>query len=176
MSSDSALVVVDVQVGLMREAYQKDEVLQRIASLLEQARASSTPVIYVQHNEPGGELEPYTPDWQIHPTVQPRADEPVVQKTAPDAFYQTSLQEELEARGIKRLVITGVQTEYCVAATAQRAVAQGFDVLLVSDAHTTFDSKTLTAEQIIAFYNAASNGFWAGDHVIRVKASSDILF
>ncbi len=176
MSNDTALVVIDAQVGLLRDAYNKDEVLQRIASLLEQARASATPVIYVQHNEPGGELEPHTPDWQIHPAIEPREGEPVVQKTAPDAFYQTSFQEELAAGGIKRLVITGMQTEYCVAATARRAVTQGFDVLLVSDAHTTFDSKTLTAEQIIAFYNTSSHGFWAGDHVIRVKPASDILF
>lgn len=176
MSNDTALVVIDAQVGLMRDAHCKDEVLQHIAALLEQARASATPVIYVQHDEPGGELEPHTPDWQIHPSIEPQAGETVVRKTAPDAFYQTSFQAELEARGIKRLVITGMQTEVCVAATARRAVAQNFDVLLVNDAHTTYDSKTLTAAQIIAFTNASSDGFWAGDHVIRARAASDILF
>lgn len=177
MSTDTALLVIDVQVGLMKDAHRRDEVLQHIASLLESARASATPIVFVQHNDdPGGDLEANTPGWQIHPAVAPQEGETVVQKASPDSFYQTRLQKELEGRGIKRLVVTGAQTEYCVDTTARRAVSQGYDVLLVSDAHTTLDSKTLNAEQIIAFYNAASNGFWAGEHVVRVKPASEILF
>lgn len=179
MSTDTALVVIDVQVNLMKNAHQRDEVLRTIGQLLDQARASGTAVIYVQHNdEPGsgGDLETGTPGWQIHPAIAPRADEVVVQKASPDSFYQTRLQEELEARGIKKLVVTGGQTEYCVDTTARRALTQGYDVLLVSDAHTTLDSKTLSAEQIIAFYNHASHGFWAGDHVLRVRSASEIAF
>src|SRR6266581_6448392 len=175
MSTDTALVVIDAQIGVVGEAYHHDEVLSNIQLLLGRARSSGTPVLYVQHNERGG-MEPGMPLWQIHPAVTPREGEPVIQKESPDSFYETRLQEELEARGIKRLVITGGQTQYCVDTTVRRAVAQGYDVLLASDAHTTEDSDTLSAEKIIAFYNETLNGFWAGEREVRVQAASEIHF
>jgi nicotinamidase-related amidase len=177
MSIDTALLVIDVQVSLIKDAYQGDEVLQNIKHLLKRAHASATPVIYVQHNaDPGGELETNTPGWQIHPLVAPREDEVVIQKASPDSFHLTRLQEELEARGIKRLVVVGMQTECCVETTTRRATSQGYDVFLVSDAPTTFDNKTLTAAQIIAFCNEALNGFWAGEHIVRVRPADEIVF
>ena len=175
MSTDTALVVIDVQMGVVGQAYHLDEVLENINLLLDRARSSGTPVLYVQHNERGG-MEPGEPLWQIHPAVTPREGEPVVQKESPDSFYATSLREELAARGIKRLVIAGSQTQYCVDTTVRRAVAQGYDVLLASDAHTTDDSQTLPAERIIAFYNETLNGFWAGEHTVRVRPARDIHF
>jgi nicotinamidase-related amidase len=175
MSSEIALLVIDVQGDVVGTAYHKDEVVRNIQKLLEQARERGVPVIYVQHDG-SQDLVPYTPGWQILPEVVPRADEVVVRKESPDAFHQTRLQEELEARGIKRLVIVGGQTEVCVCSTARRAVSLGYDVLLVNDAHTTIDSRTLSAAQIIAFYNEALNGFWAGDHVVRVHPTREIIF
>jgi len=175
MSKDTALVVIDAQMGVVGEAYQHDRILENIRLLLDRARSSGTPVLYVQHIEQGG-MEPGTPLWQIHPAITPHEGEPAIQKESPDSFYETRLQEELEARGIKRLVITGGQTQYCVDTTVRRAVAQGYDVLLASDAHTTDDSQTLPAEQIIAFYNETLNGFWAGEHRVRVQPTSEIHF
>ncbi len=173
MSTDTALVVIDVQMGVVGEAYHRDEVLENIQLLLGRARSSGIPVLYVQHNEPGM-MEPGMPLWQIHPAVAPHENEPAIQKESPDAFHETRLQEELEARGIKRLVICGSQTQLCVDTTVRRAVASGYDVLLASDAHTTDDSKTLPAEKIIAFYNETLNGFWAGEHRVRVQPASEI--
>lgn len=175
MNENTALVVIDAQVGVVGEAYQHDEVLENIKGLLSRARSNGTPVIYVQHNEPVY-MEPGMPSWQIHPTISPREGEPIIQKESPDSFHETHLQEELAARGIKRLVITGGQTQMCVDTTVRRAVAQGYDVLLVSDAHTTDDSETWPAERIIAFYNETLNGFWAGEHRVRVQPSSEIRF
>lgn len=175
MSKDIALVVIDAQVGVVGEAYHRDEVLEKIQLLLDRARSSGTPVLYVQHIEQGG-MEPGMPLWQIHPAITPHAGEPAIQKESPDAFHETRLQEELDARGIKRLVITGGQTQYCVDTTVRRAVAQGYDVLLASDAHTTDDSQTWPAETIIAFYNETLNGFWAGGHKVRVQPASEIHF
>lgn len=177
MSTETALLIIDVQVGLIEDAYRRDEVLQSIQLLLERARAQGTPVIYVQHEEvPGQQLEANTPAWQIHPAIAPRADETVVRKESPDAFHRTNLQEELQARGIKSLIVMGMQTEYCVDTTTRRAVTQGYDVLLVSDAHTTYDNKTLKAEQITAFYNETWNGFWADEHAVRVRSAEEIVF
>lgn len=175
MNADTALIVIDVQIGVVGEAYHHDEVFENINVLLSRARSSGTPVIYVQHNEPVY-MEPGMPSWQIHPAVTPHEGESVIQKESPDSFHKTRLQEELEARGIKRLVITGGQTQYCVDTTVRRAVAQGYDVLLASDAHTTDDSETLPAEKIIAFYNETLNGFWAGERRVRVQPASEIHF
>ncbi len=175
MSTDTALVIIDAQIGVVGEAYHHDEVLENIQMLLGRARSSGTPVLYVQHNEPVY-MEPGMPTWQIHPAITPHDGEPVIQKESPDSFYETHLQEELAARGIKHLVITGGQTQYCVDTTVRRAVAQGYDVVLASDAHTTEDSETLPAEQIIAFYNETLNGFWAGERKVRVQPASEIHF
>lgn len=175
MSTDMALVVIDVQVGLIEEAYQRDEILSTISALLKRARDNGTPVIYVQHDGPRGDsLEAGTPTWHIHPTIAPRADELVVRKSASDSFHKTRLQIELEARGIKHLVITGGQTDYCVNATACRALYVGYDVTLVSDAHTTYDNDTLTAPQIIAFFNEALAGYEVDGHKLLVKTAREV--
>ena len=141
MNVDTALVVIDAQMGVVGEAYHHDEVLDKINLLLDRARTSGTPVIYVQHIDPW--MEQGTSLWQIHSKVAPHEGEPAIQKKSPDSFHETRLKAELEARSIKRLVITGGQTQFCVDTTVRRAVAQGYDVLLASDAHTTEDSETL---------------------------------
>lgn len=175
MSTDTALVVIDAQVGVVGEAYRHEEILENIQMLLGRARSNGTPVVYVQHNEPGG-MEEGEPLWEIHPKVFPHEGEPVIQKEAPDSFHETRLREELEARGIKRLVICGGQTQFCVDTTVRRAVAVGYDVLLVGDGHTTDDSETWPAEQIIAFANQTLNGFWAGERRVRVQSAREIHF
>ena len=174
MSADTALVVIDAQIGVVGEAYHHDEVLSHIKLLLDRARTSGTPVIYVQHNDPY--LKVGTPEWQIHPAIAPQEDEPVVHKQSPDSFYETTLQQELEKRGIKRIVIVGAQSNYCVDTSSRRAVSVGYDVTLVSDAHTTEDSDVLTAEQIIAHHNSTLNSFWAGEHRIQVKPTDEVAF
>ena len=67
-------------------------------------------------------------------------------------------------------------TEYCVDTTARRAVSMGYDVTLVSDAHTTIDNKLLTAAQIIAHHNALLDGFDAGPHAVTVKPADEVTF
>jgi nicotinamidase-related amidase len=154
MSGDTALLVIDVQTGLIDEgAYQADNLLARVNNLTERARGANVPVIYVQHNadDPQDSLHPDSPGHEIVPTVAPRQGELVVQKTSPDSFQDTTLRQELEARGIQKLIITGMQTDYCVNATTRRAVQLGYDVTLVSDAHTTGDGPT--TQQIIDDHN-----------------------
>jgi nicotinamidase-related amidase len=176
-STDTALVVIDVQIGLMEEVYQSDEVLATINQLVEQARRSGTPVIYVQHDGPKGDsLEAGTPTWHIHPAIAPREGEAIVRKRTSDSFHATRLQEVLAERGIKHLIVTGGQTNWCVNATVCRAIYVGYDVTLVSDAHTTSDCETLTAPQVIAFYNELLDGYHVEGHAIRVKPSNEIHF
>lgn len=179
MGREIALLVIDAQVGIIDgfSAYRGAEVLERINALLEQARASGTPVIYVQHD--GGEdhpLKPNTQGWQIHPSIKPRDSELVINKRSSDSFFETPLKQELDARGVKRVVVTGCMTEYCVDTACRSAVANGFDVTLASDAHTTIDNERLTAAQIIAHHNALLDGFDAGAHSVAVMPSESIEF
>lgn len=174
----TALVIIDVQVGIIEgfHAYRGREVLEQINKLLARARASNMPIIYVQHDgEAGHPLEVGTEGWQIHPDINPDEEDLIIRKRASDSFYETTLQHELEARGVKHLIVTGCMTEYCVDTTSRRAVSLGYDVTLVSDAHTTIDNKLLTAEQIIAHHNALLDGFDAGSHAISVKPAEEMI-
>lgn len=177
MTTDTALVIIDVQKELIGDAYRRDEVLEHINTLLARARASGTPVIYVQHDGPKGDgLEVGTDGWQISPVIAPQEGEPIVRKRASDAFYATSLKEELDQRHIRHLVVAGGQTQYCVDTTVRRATTCGYEVTLVSDAHTTYDCDTLTAAQIIAFYNETLDGFQTDTCNIIVKPTREIVF
>ena len=177
MSRNTALVVIDVQVGIIEggRAYCVGEVLERISSMLTQARAAGTAVIYVQHDGPEGHaVEVDSPGWRIHPAIAPAPGELVVRKRASDSFFDTTLQNELEERGIRHLVITGAMTEYCVDTTCRRAVSLGYDVTLVGDAHTTYDNDLLPAARIISHHNALLDGFDAGEHGIAVKPAESV--
>ncbi len=182
MSTTTALLVIDVQVGLIDgpdPVYQADAILERIAGLIAAARVAGTPVIYVQDKDVGGVG---TPEWQIHPVVAPVPNELAVRKAWSDAFYETTLAAELQARGITRLVIVGLKTDVCVTMTSFRAVALGYDVTLVADAHTTTNNRVLTAAQTIAYHNdllwdfGAEDGFGAGKHWVTVTPASEITF
>jgi nicotinamidase-related amidase len=178
MNSNVALLIIDVQVGIIEgfHAYRGREVLEQINRLLSLARASNVPIIYIQHDGAAGDpLEAGSEGWQIHSAIKPHAEDLIIRKRASDSFFETTLQRELETRGIKHLVVTGCQTEYCVDTTARRAVSLGYDVTLISDAHTTVDNKVLTAAQIIAHHNALLDGFDAGSHAIAVKPAEEVI-
>jgi nicotinamidase-related amidase len=178
MSGGIALLVIDVQVGIIDglRAFKGRDVLDRIAELLSRARGARIPVLYVQHDgEAGDVLETGSLGWQIHPAIAPAYGEPVIRKKASDSFFETTLKRELDARGIGRLVIAGCQTEYCIDTACRRAVSLGYDVTLVSDAHTTVDSEILRAEQIIAHHNVVLDGFGAGDHPVAVRPAAEVI-
>jgi len=185
-NKQTALVVIDVQRGILDDPSQTrekevnqafDETVLRIRSLIDRARQARIPVIYVQHDGvPGHRLEPNTPGWPIRAEIAPRPEEPVIHKRACDAFFETCLQEELAQQKVKRLVIAGCMTQYCIDTTVRRAVSLGYDVLLASDGHTTADTSTFRFEQIIAHHNAVLDGFDAGKHRVRVVRASEISF
>ncbi|HZY40381.1 MAG TPA: isochorismatase family protein, partial [Anaerolineae bacterium] len=120
---------------------------------------------------PNDPLEPSTPGWPIHPTIAPAADELIVRKRTPDAFHETTLQQELNSRGIRKLVLAGLQTEYCVDTTCRRAFSLGYQVALAQDAHSTWNTDTLTAAQIIAHHNTV-----LGDWFATLRLTDEIDF
>lgn len=179
MRSNTALLIIDVQIGLIDglPAYRGAEVVQRIASLAATARTAGVPVIYVQHDgQPGHRLEPNTPGWPIHRDIAPQTGDLVLHKRYCDSFFETALQAELQERHIARLVIAGCMTEYCIDTTSRRAVSLGYDVTLVKDAHSTADNEQLTAAQVIAHHNELLDGFQAGRHGIAVKPAASVAF
>ena len=175
MENDVALLIIDVQMGMFADndpVYRGDQLLATIGDLIASARAAGTPVVYVQHS--GGENHPLNPDapgWPIHPAIAPAEDELVVHKCHPDSFQETNLQHELEARGIKRLIVAGIQTEYCVDTTCRRAFSLGYDVTLVQDAHSTWNTEYLHASQIAAHHNQV-----LGNWFVTLKEARAIEF
>ncbi len=157
MQNKSALVIVDVQVGMFdasNPVANGDELLAALGRLIAQARETGTAVVYVQHD--GGEddlLEAGTPGFAIHPDIAPEADDIVVCKHHSDSFQGTDLQLKLERQEISRIVLVGIQTEYCVDTTCRRAYSLGYKVTLVEDGHSTWDTEQLKAAQIIAHHN-----------------------
>jgi nicotinamidase-related amidase len=163
-STNTALLVVDVQTDLVEgptPLYQYDSMLANINTLLAKARTTDTPVIYIQDNDVD---EIGSPGWQVHPAVAPREGELVIRKPESDAFYATSLQKELDARGITHLVVVGCKTDHCVDATCRKATDLGYNVTLVADAHSTTDNSILTASQTIAYHNHILERVWSDEH------------
>jgi nicotinamidase-related amidase len=156
-NSAKALLVIDAQVNMFDESfsvYDADGMIGRIGALIEQAHAAGAPVIYIQNNGPQGDVdEPGTTGWEILPALKPQPADIVIQKSTPDSFHETSLQAELTARGVKELIIAGMQTEWCVQTTSRQAANLGYAVTLVRDGHSTFDGKSQAAPEVIAEYN-----------------------
>jgi len=158
----TGLLVIDLQRGMFMDAqkpHDGDGVLARAASLLERARQRGVPVLHVQHDGgPGDPLGKPGPGWEIHPDVAPRAGEPVIEKSRCSAFPGSDLDAKLKRLGITRVVIAGMQTEYCIDTNCRAAADLGYKVVLAKDAHTTFDTPVLSAAQIIAHHNRTLNG------------------
>ncbi len=167
MNGRAALLIIDVQFAFFDErfnvyVYQGEEFLARIKALISRARKAGVPVIYVQHDgAKGTPWEPGTPGWPIHPDIAPREGELVIHKPTPDSFYRTTLQAELDSRGISRLIVAGIQSDWCVDTTVRRAYSLEYDVTVVEDGHTTFDTEVLRAPQIIAHHNSIFGGRFA---------------
>ena len=140
-------MVIDVQKDVVANAVRTSTVTSNINSLISQARTSDTPVIWVQHSDDF--LIKNTPGWDIVDELQPKAEDVRIYKTHPSSFEETDLSEQLKRLGITSLVITGAQTDMCINATSRAGVENGFEVTLVSDAHTTEDNPSAKAESII---------------------------
>ncbi len=178
--SKSALLVIDVQVGIARGKGVNGgwpAILGNIVALIERSRANGMPVIFLQHDGvPGHRLEPQTDGWALCPELCVLSSDTIVRKSASDSFYETGLEAILRERAINRLIVAGCMTEYCVDTTVRRAISLGFDVTLASDAHGTWNSPTLRAEQIIEHHNGLLDEFSAGNAAVKVTPTSAVAF
>ncbi|GAA2104594.1 cysteine hydrolase family protein [Streptomyces albiaxialis] len=150
----TALLVVDVQNGVVAGAHRRDVVVANIAGLVERARREEVPVVWVQHSDE--DLAQESDDWRIVPELAPRDGEPLVGKSYGDSFEDTTLETVLSGLGVGRLVVVGAETDACVRSTLHGAFTRGYDAILVGDAHTTGDKTDRGApspDQVIAHTN-----------------------
>ena len=135
---NTALLVIDVQNGVVATAHERDAVVANIAQLVEQARRDHVPVIWIQHDDEG--LVHGSDEWQLVPELVPADGEARIEKNYGDSFEATDLEDALAERGVGSLIVVGAQTDQCVRSTLHGAFARGYDALLVADAHTTEDT------------------------------------
>jgi nicotinamidase-related amidase len=151
---NTALLVVDVQQGVVEGAHERDTVVANVGSLVDKARREEVPVVWVQHSDKW--LERGSDGWRIVAELRPEDGEPLVEKSYGDSFEDTNLESVLSDLGVGRLVVVGAQTDACIRSTLHGAFARGYDATLVSDAHTTEDQTQWGAPppgQVIAHTN-----------------------
>lgn len=176
---NAALLAIDVQQGLCQgeyAAFDATGLIQRVNHLAKQARLVKAPVIWVHHEEAQGLLQHASPGWQLAQGLESHPSDILLRKTTSDAFLRTGLERLLKAHAVDLLVICGLQTEYCVDTTVRRALALGFPVVLVSDAHSTMDNGLLTASQIIGHHNLTLSRLDSFGPRVQLKTASEVSF
>ena len=174
---NTALLVIDVQNGVVAEAHDRAGVVANIANLVDKARDQGVPVVWVQHTS--DELVPETDGWRYVPELPQAQGEPVVHKQHGDSFEDTTLEGELADRGVGRLIVTGAQTDACVRSTLHGALVRGYDTILVGDAHTTEDLTAYgapTPELVIAHTNLYWSFQTAPGRTAGVVDTADVDF
>ena len=175
---NTALLVIDVQRDVVAKAHDRDGVIANIVTVIGRARASGTPVIWVQHSDDG--LPQGSDGWQYVDELKRDEREPLVHKHYGDSFEETGLEDLLAERKVGHLVVTGAQTDACVRSTLHGALVRGYDATLVSDAHTTDDPSEwgapLNAEQVIAHTNLYWKWSSAPGRSGETVATADVEF
>jgi nicotinamidase-related amidase len=174
---NTALLVIDVQQGVVEGAHERDAVVANVAGLVDRARDERIPVVWVQHSDDG--LAHGSDQWQIVPELTPADAEPLIEKHYGDSFEDTTLEDVLADLGVGRLVVVGAQTDACVRSTLHGAFTRGYDATLVGDAHTTEDQSAWGAPppgQVIAHTNLYWTYQSAPGRTAGVVASSDVDF
>lgn len=180
-----AFLGIDMQVGILSGCAGENQsladlalqsMLGRIGRVQERSRKLGIPVLHVQHFGPKGHrLDPDTEGWSIFPDVAPQAQEPIIAKGWCDAFFDTDLDAHCRNLGIETLAIAGCMTQFCIDTTCRRALALGYNVILLEDGHMNAGSLDLSFEQVIRHHNATLAQIDAGKASLRVRRIDDLL-
>lgn len=173
----TALLVIDVQNGVIGEAYQRDEVVGRIAGLVDRARSHGIPVVWIQHSDE--QLADGSDDWRIMPELTPGDAESRVAKHYADAFEESNLEDVLADTSTGRIVVAGSQTDECIRSTIHGGLVRGYDVTLVGDAHTTEDLSEWgapTPDLVVAHTNLYWSNHRAPGRTAEVVNAADVDF
>jgi nicotinamidase-related amidase len=177
----TALLIIDVQQGLCENdsegngaAFESPQVIARINAVSAKARAAGVPVIFIQHESASGYLEFGTAAWQLADGLHAEPADVRIRKTTPDSFLRTDLQAVLQQHAITNLIICGMHTEFCIDTTTRRALALGYPVVLVADAHTSAGNAHLSAPQVIAHHNATLTNISSFGPRVRAVLAGDL--
>jgi nicotinamidase-related amidase len=174
---NTALIVVDVQNGVVEGSHERDTVVANIGGLVDKARREQVPVVWVQHNDE--QLVKGEDNWQIVAELTPDDAEPLIQKSYGDSFEDTNLEAVLSDLGVGRLVVVGAQTDACIRSTLHGAFTRGYDTTLVGDAHTTEDQSEWGApppDKVIAHTNLYWNYQTAPERTAGTVDTQDVDF
>src|SRR5205823_8025542 len=111
--------------------------LGNISRAMDAAHSAGVPVIVVQHGEEGPDASIFqrgSSTWKLHPEVDQRPRDHLVEKTLPGAFTGTPLERILADGGVEGVAIIGYMTHMCVDTTARQAAHSGYTVEILSDA------------------------------------------
>lgn len=177
--NQSALVVVDVQVGVMANSWDAPRVIANVARTVERARKGGAPVIWVQHES--DELPRNSSSWQLVPELVPLAGDVRIYKRFPSSFEETMLEAALAELGATRIVLAGAQSNWCIRATAYAALDRGYDLTLVKDAHTTEsidlgDGAEVKASSIITDLNVTMKWLTYPGRKNETAEAADVAF
>ena len=175
----AALLVIDMQRALCAgewAMFDADNLIERLNGVIAQARSAGVPVVLIQHEEAEGPLQFDAAGWQLDERLAVQPADPRIRKTATDSFHRTPLQAVLQSRGIDRLVVCGLQSEFCVDSTVRGALAHGYPVTLVADGHSTMDNGVITAAQISAHHNATLSQLGSYGPRVTLQAAADLRF
>ena len=173
----TALVVVDVQQGVVTEAHQRDAVVANITILVDRARTAGVAVVWVAHSD--DEMPRGSEDWQFVPELVRGESEPLVHKSYGDSFEGTDLEDVLAAAGVGHLVVAGAESDACIRSTIHGGFTRGYDVTLVGDAHTAGDKTAWGAppvDQVIAHTNLYWRFQAAPGRTAGVVETPDVAF
>lgn len=157
MSLTTAIIVIDAQQALCTGRYktfESERIIETINSVTDRARADGIPVIFVQHETHTGPFKRGSEGWALAEGLHQSDEDMYIYKRFSDAFKDTDLGTQIDAQGIEHLMICGMQSEFCVDSTVRLALARGYAVTVIADAHTTMDNGILSAAQISAHHNA----------------------
>jgi nicotinamidase-related amidase len=174
-----ALLVVDVQIDVMRDAWDTKRIIKNIHIAVEKARRSNVPVIWIQHSDE--ELIHGSTGWQIVPELSPAENEARIFKHYNSSFEQTNLDEVLAQLDTSHIVLTGAATNWCIRATAYGALDRGYDLTLIGDAHTTGtmelkNNAVIEAKDIIMDLNIAMTWLRYPDRTNQTVSAEDADF
>lgn len=173
-----ALIIVDMQTALVEaEPYNKAAVVENIKALLDSCRKRGIPVIYVQHDGGNGdELEHGSSGWTIYKDIAPLPDEKIFEKQYNSAFRKTGLHEYLREKGVRNIILCGMQTEYCLDATCKVAFEYEYEVTIPHSTTTTFDNAFASGKELTGYYeNKIWNNRYAKivgmEHILKLICS-----
>ena len=149
------LLVIDIQKGLVDEdLYAFDTFIERTTQLVDVARKHSVEVVFIQHDAGlNSGMTVGDEAFEIIDRIAPIEGEKVFVKTINSCFGNKDLKMYLKKQTDRRLMIIGLQTNYCIDATVKSAFERGYEVIIPEGTNSTFDNDYMSGETTVRYYN-----------------------